>query len=218
MAEENFLLVSLKEDEAKKLAQVISNDTSRRILDLLAKVRDMTESDIAKKLKLPLSTVHYNLQALLKAKLVHVDEFHYSAKGKEVNHYSLASKYVIIAPKDAPETLRDKLRKILPVAFLVGAGAVAVQYFFSGARKIIAEPMLKSADSAVENEMVQEAAPEMLRVAADGAGALAENISHIPPMEVTVNAGPGPAVWFLLGAVFAIVLYIIAEMIVGRKK
>ena len=89
MAKENFLLVSLKESEAKKLAQVISNDTSRKILDFLAGIKDATETDIAKNLDTPLSTVHYNIQALLKAKLVQADEFHYSEKGKEVNHYSL---------------------------------------------------------------------------------------------------------------------------------
>ena len=35
MAKRSFLLVSLKERKAKKLAQVISNETSRKILDYL---------------------------------------------------------------------------------------------------------------------------------------------------------------------------------------
>ena len=33
---EKFLLVSLKEDKAKQLAQVISNESCRKILDYLA--------------------------------------------------------------------------------------------------------------------------------------------------------------------------------------
>jgi DNA-binding transcriptional ArsR family regulator len=61
MASEKFLLVSLKEDEAKKLAQVISNDTSRKILDFLASRKDATETEIATHLEMPLSTTHYNL-------------------------------------------------------------------------------------------------------------------------------------------------------------
>ena len=115
MADESFLLVSLQEDQAKQLAQVISSNTSRKILDFLANTKDATESDIAKGLKVPISTVHYNLQHLLEAKLVHAEEFHYSEKGKEVLHYSLANKYVIISPKAAPESLKEKLMKILPI-------------------------------------------------------------------------------------------------------
>ena len=96
---DKFLLVSLQEKKAQKLAQVISNPTSRRILDYLADHDHATETRIAKELEIPLPTVHYNLQQLVKGGLVSADEFHYSEKGKEVIHYSLANKYIIIAPK-----------------------------------------------------------------------------------------------------------------------
>ncbi len=129
MPKENFILLNLKDDESKQLAQVITNDTSRKILDYLANVKDATESSLAEHLKIPISTIHYNLQALVRAKLVNVDEFHYSAKGKEVNHYSIANKYVIIAPKEAPETLYQKLRKILPVGIIGLAIAGAIQVY-----------------------------------------------------------------------------------------
>src|SRR3989338_10912894 len=99
MAKQSFLLVSLKEDKAKELAQVISNESCRKILDYLAEKEDATESEISKDLQFPISTVHYNLQHLMKAGIINVDEFHYSEKGKEVNHYKLANKYIIIAPK-----------------------------------------------------------------------------------------------------------------------
>ena len=91
MAKNSFLLVSLKEDKAKELAQVISNASCRKILDYLAEKEDATETELAKKLGIPISTVHYNLKHLVKGGLVIVDEFHYSEKGKEVNHYKLAN-------------------------------------------------------------------------------------------------------------------------------
>ena len=75
------------------------NDTARKILDFLSKESSASETDIAKRLKVPLSTIHYNLQALMKANLVEAEEFHYSQKGKEILHYSLANKLIIIAPK-----------------------------------------------------------------------------------------------------------------------
>ena len=99
MTKKSFLLVSLKEDKAKKLAEVISNKTCRKILDYLADKKDATESAIAKDLNIPISTVHYNMKALMTARLVKSDEYHYSEKGKEVSHYRLANQYVIIAPE-----------------------------------------------------------------------------------------------------------------------
>ena len=86
MAKEKFLLLSLSESKTKELAQAVSNDTCRKILDYLAD-KEASESELASKLDIPISTVHYNLQQLQKGGLVVVEEYHYSEKGKEVNHY-----------------------------------------------------------------------------------------------------------------------------------
>ena len=131
MASKNFLLVSLEESKAKELAQIISNDLCRKILDYLsAKEKGATETEISKEMLIPLSTVHYNLQQILKSGIVKTEEFHYSAKGREVLHYSLANKYIIIAPKaTATESLANKLKKILPVVAIVAGTSAAIQLF-----------------------------------------------------------------------------------------
>src|SRR3989338_8736124 len=131
MASKNFLLVSLEESKAKELAQIVSNDVCRRILDYLAvKESHATETEISSELGIPLSTVHYNLKQLLQSGIVKAEEFHYSEKGREVNHYSLANKYIIIAPKaTATESLANKLKKILPVVGVVAATGIAIQLF-----------------------------------------------------------------------------------------
>ena len=114
MGKKSFLLVSLEEDKTKKLTTVLSNDKCRRILDYFSDNDSVTETQVAKDLKLPLSTVHYNIQQLVKTNLIESDEFHYSAKGKEVQHYSLANKYIIISPKPI-YGIKQKLKKILPI-------------------------------------------------------------------------------------------------------
>ena len=98
MAKNNFLLVDLNEKRTKKLAETITSNTSRNILNYLTE-KDDSEANISKELKIPISTVHYHLQKLQEAGLVIVEEFHYSKKGREVNHYKLANKYIIITPK-----------------------------------------------------------------------------------------------------------------------
>lgn len=127
MAKHSFLLVSLQEDKARKLAQAVSNESCRKILDYLTE-NDATETELAKKLNLPLSTVHYNLKQLVDAGLVSSEEFHYSKKGKEVSHYRLANKYIIIAPKST-FGIKEKLKSILPAAVTVATIGFAAQFF-----------------------------------------------------------------------------------------
>ncbi len=132
MTKENFILLSLDDSEAKNIANVVGNKSSKKILDYLAECDDSTESKISKKTGIPISTVHYNLQQLVKVGLVVIEEYHYSEKGKEVNHYKLANKYIIIAPRKV-EGLASKLKGILPAFFSalgLGAMAMIVKNFF----------------------------------------------------------------------------------------
>jgi DNA-binding transcriptional ArsR family regulator len=190
MADESFMLLSLKEGQSKRLAQVIGNETCRRILDYLADRDFTTESTAAKDLGLPLSTVHYNLKALRESGLVVADEFHYSGKGKEVPHYRLAKKYIIIAPREERGVL-DRLKKLWPLAAVaVGVAAVmeAVQRFLLDSGEKVA------ADAGVR--MLAESAPRA-----------AEEASRFPS-PVTV--------WFLVGTLFAIVAFALKDLV--RKR
>ena len=117
----NFVLVSLDEKKGKKIVEAINNETSKKILDALAK-KEHTESELSKSLNIPISTIHYNIKQLMEANLVIVDEFHYSSKGKEVNHYKLANKYIIIAPKVDDDKFMEALKKILPLSAFTAIG------------------------------------------------------------------------------------------------
>lgn len=205
MSKEPFMLVSLKEDKAKKLAQVMSNPTCIRILDYLAN-KEGTESEIAKDLKIPLSTVHYNLQQLAEAKLVVVEEFHYSKKGREVNHYKLANKYIIIAPQEEDESFVERLRQFLPVAILtigVAATLKLLQMFtgtlppspdssasvFSDGMDAIASPMAVEAVEDSSRMMKAEIADEGMGVLADeGVGVLAEDVADSSLLQMATTS------------------------------
>jgi len=192
MPEDSFLLINLKESESKKLAQVISNESSRKILGFLSKKKSATETDIANELKLPLSTVHYNLQALTKAKLVNADEFHYSKRGKEVIHYSLANKYIIIAPKASPKFL-DSLKKIIPAFLVVGvtAGLMKLIQLFN------------------KSNIVKEGG-RMLAATEDAVIAEAQVAQPFITNTFILN--------FMYGAIFAIAVYFIVEILWKNKK
>jgi len=217
MTKKSFLLVSLKENKAKELAQVISNDSCRKILDYLSEKQDATETELAKELGIPISTVHYNMKHLIKAGIVAADEFHYSEKGREVDHYKLANKYIIIAPKST-YGIKEKLKAVLPVSLLalVGAGFIHMytRYFrpgVFGAAKVAAPAMM---EQAVEQaDMI--AAPMMEKAAEEGARAVIEKAPEVV-QEVT-QAAPNYALWFLIGCLFVIALVVIFDLIRAKR-
>ncbi len=183
-----FILVSLNEKKAKKIAEVISNNTCRKILDFLSGRKDATASQIHKELKIPLPTVDYNLKSLMVAKLIKSDEYHYSEKGKEVSHYKIANQYVIIAPAEETASIREKLKSILPVAAIAGLSASMIKLFsgwfsypFSVSKMAVAPLMAKAggarvADSiveSVESEVMYESAPRVVSEAANTLGDVA---------------------------------------------
>lgn len=126
--EETFLLVDLKDEKSKEIAQTISNQTSRQILEYLSEFEEATESKLAKKLNIPISTVHYNLKQLHKANLITAAHFVWSDKGKKMPIYTLAKKLIIIAPKTT-HGFKEKLKKIVPTALFAFASAAFVYYF-----------------------------------------------------------------------------------------
>ncbi len=200
MTEEPFLLVSLEEEKAKSLAQVLSNDTARKILDFLSKVEHSTETEISKQMKVPLSTVHYNLSLLVKTKLVSDEQFTYSEKGKQIIHYSLSNKYVIIAPKKS-ELLKEKLKKFLPVMAVSTVVSIGIKYLWNSFSSFSPAPTLM-----MEKTLIEETADVGARVASSSQEAFT-------PLLQTQEF----ALWFLFGSVFTLLLYFIWAEIIIKK-
>ena len=203
MASKNFLLLSMEDNKIKKVSNVISNDSCRKILDYLSS-KEATESELAEKLQIPISTVHYNLQQLMETGLINAEEFHYSKKGKEVSHYKIANKYIIIAPKKT-FGIKEKLKGILPVALIASGVAAVIQlvsnYFsraniYTSQRAIVAKSV---AESEFKKGVVKSA--QTLGDSTVGASTyiLQQNI----------------ALWFLIGALFALIVYFLISL---RRK
>lgn len=156
MSEEPFVMLSLKDDKAKKLAHALTNKSANKILTYLANHEGASEAEIAKALNLPISTVNYTMKVLVEAKLAVADEYSYSKKGREVNHYKLAKKYIIIAPDDEKESFFDRMKKLLPAATIAVAGAGIVRLWqvlgtnagLTGAEPEMARSMAMESDSA----------------------------------------------------------------------
>lgn len=230
MTEKSFVMVSLKEDKAKELSKTLSNDTAIKILNYLATKKHATETQISKELQIPISTVHYNLKQLSKNKLVITDEYHYSEKGKEIIHYKIANRYIIIAPEE-DEKFLEKLKSFIPVVG-ISVAVSAILYFFSsiyqkagvaatGALQDVSSrmlttsiaPLAESATYTAETDAANMVADEIAKQAAPIATQASQDIIISIPAIALNNA-----LWFLGGAILAILILIVLSYIKHKKN
>ncbi|MDD5191720.1 MAG: beta-propeller domain-containing protein [Candidatus Nanoarchaeia archaeon] len=111
---DKFVLFGLDDENSKSVAEVIGNKTCKKILNFLGDVKEASEKDISDKLGMPINTVEYNLNKLVKSGLVDkAKNFFWSVKGKKIPMYKLARKHIIISPNKKPDL--NYLKSILPV-------------------------------------------------------------------------------------------------------
>src|SRR3989344_705589 len=219
--DETFLLLSLEEQQSKELAQVISNETARKILDYLGKKNEASESQISEALDTPISTVHYNVQQLLKSKLIESKEFEWSEKGKKILYYRLAKKLIVIAPKTS-ESLYNQLKNLIPVT-LITAFVGGLLYYFSKfsekmnvTRNTFSE-LIPASDNAVSSgaEATKGALTQIGADVEKQAGT--EFVNKTTEIITQTRNVTHEALWFFIGAGLVIILLIVITLI-KRKK
>lgn len=101
--EEKLLILQLSED-SRKVARLLSSETSIKILKLLS-TKSMSAGNLADELGVHLNTLKYNLDSLLEAGMIRVRQIKWSQKGREIKVYEAAEKVIIFLPaKDNLET------------------------------------------------------------------------------------------------------------------
>lgn len=94
--EEKLLILQISED-SRKIARILSNEISIRILKLLER-KSMSAADIADELGVRLNTLKYNLDSLLEVGLIRVRQVKWSRKGREIKVYETVGKTIILLP------------------------------------------------------------------------------------------------------------------------
>ena len=123
-AAEKVLILPLGE-ESKKVTKVLSNDSARQMLELLVD-KPMSASEVSEELGVPLTTVKYNLDALIDAGLIKVKETKWSVKGRKIKIYAPIRKLIVVVPdKTDRNSVTDILQKYL-VVLLGAAGLSAI--------------------------------------------------------------------------------------------
>ena len=127
--EDKFILMGLNDENSKYVAEALKNKTCKKILDFLAETKEASEKDISDALNMPINTIEYNLKKLIKSKLIEkTKNFFWSVKGRKIDMYKLARKYIIISPNKTKSI--SYLKQILPIVLVSGVFAIFVKYIF----------------------------------------------------------------------------------------
>ena len=121
-----YLHIDLNDEKASLIAEVLGNKTCKRILNLLADFNELSENDIALKLRIPLNTVEYNLKKLLNAGfIIKASNFFWSVKGKRIPTYKLANKKIIISPRTS---FKGVIASVFAGGLVLGAVKILLNY------------------------------------------------------------------------------------------
>jgi len=192
--DKKYVLISLEDGKAKKISKILGSRTCKKIIDFLSDVKEASEKDIAEALEMPLNTLEYNLKKLVDVEFVEkTKNFFWSKKGKKIPMYKLSNKSVIISPRNK---LSKDIKSVLPAAIISGVGALMIRQYFLFKQKVPGiEQKVFSAESA-------------------------ENFAEvtIQGRDLLVTHFSSAWLWFLTGAIFALMIFLIFKFIKLKQK
>jgi predicted transcriptional regulator len=186
---EKYIMVSFDDEKIKFLSEVLGNKTCKKILVFLLE-NQASESEISKELKIPLNTVDYNIKKLVNTGLIEKATHWWSVKGKKIPVYKVSNKKIIISPIRKLSSIKT----LIPGIIISGIGALLI--------KGLIRPVQFAKDSALESGLK----------AAEAGGNLAASQNALDYLYTLP-----PWMWFLIGAWFGLVLFLIITFI-RRKK
>lgn len=173
-------MIDFNDPRAASVAEVISNKSCKKILSLLAS-SEFSESELASKSGLPVSTVNYSMKKLVASGLVEKTRHLISSKGKSVPMYRVSEKHIVISPK----TL---VRGTLPAIFVGAALALGLKFW--------GDYSVKAVNDAGGNEVAKFATTQV------------QDISSGVVTSTIVNSSNAWA-WFFIGTLIAVLVVLL---------
>ncbi|ASJ12769.1 ArsR/SmtB family transcription factor [Thermococcus thioreducens] len=140
----DYETIDIHDERAKELAQILINEKAIAILHLLED-RALSMSEISRELELPISTVSYHVDKMLKVGLIEVAGKKYGKRLQEVKLYRASNRPILLVPRKSVAKVKKKailgferLHVIsLSIAGLISAGVYAIS-------KDLLAPMVRS--------------------------------------------------------------------------
>lgn len=123
---DNIKIMSTHDEKVKLVGEILSNDSSRKILNLLNDSNEMTINEIAQNTGLSLSLVTHHIKRMQSAQVIKVSRIGRSVKGHKMNYYSATNQSFLIVPSKEPvNSIRSSLKKFSKFFAIGMAGFVS---------------------------------------------------------------------------------------------
>ena len=197
------IVISLDDDRAKYIAEVISNKSCKKILDHLSR-QEGAVSEVANDLKMPINTVDYNIKKLIKSGLIEKANYWWSVKGKKMPTYKVSNKKIIISP-------RKSVAKVFAWTLgLTGLTALTIRELLG---RTTQDLTVNEAASVFSEQMATTGAQKAISATTDSAPIILEGASNSGAGLLSTITNLGPWAWFLIGAWFAVFLFFTITLI-----
>src|SRR3989344_1043841 len=183
------VLLDLHDPRAGQIAEALANPSCKKVLLALSE-QQMSESELARSLGMPLNTIGYTMKKLHACGLIEqTPRVLWSVKGKRVPQYQVSNQRIVISP-------RQRLRGVVPAVLASVVLAVGIKLLGSKSYSSVIEQSTLSAGSAdVQVPMMA-----------------AERSVGVAPAFVDVVSGSasmnGEWLWFLGGALVCMLVFL----------
>lgn len=190
---EHLISLDLDDERTEGIAEILGSKTCKKILSLLSE-KEMSQSEIASELGLPINTVEYNIKKLVGSGFIEADGgFLWSIKGKRILKYHVVNKKIVITPKFS-------LKGVLPVIALSGVAGMFLNRIFEKGYMI----------SETASKTLVENISGPLMATGIASSSAAERTADVANYGNQVASGMGNVgLWFVFGVLFGLLLFLI---------
>ncbi|WP_214019529.1 transcriptional regulator [Methanoculleus sp.] len=123
---DDVVVIQPGDERAQKIARAMASQTANAIIQAFGG-GPLTSSEVARQMKIPITTASYHIENLLDAGLLEVMQTRWSEKGREVKVYGLANQVLIIAsPASDLRSVLQKYATLFGVVVLASLGLWAI--------------------------------------------------------------------------------------------
>ncbi|MEI7718904.1 MAG: winged helix-turn-helix domain-containing protein [archaeon] len=213
---DKIISMDLNDSRMKYISEIFGSESCKKILNLLAE-KELTETDIAKELKMPLNSVDYNVKKLVQAGLIESGSHFWSVRGKRMPSYRVSDKKIVISPKRMSSSVL-----LIPALLVGGLISLTVRKLVE-LNSYVPEVNLMMAKSGVEDSIsaVQTTAGVAMTGLQDSvAERAADAVMTSAPTVAEKTSFIGSIVgweWFLIGIWSGILIFFLLNYIFERR-
>lgn len=210
--------IDIHDEKAKELAQILMNEKAIAILHLVED-RALSISEISRELNLPISTVSYHIDKMLKVGLVEVAGKKYGKRLQEVKLYRASNKPILLVPRKSVHSVRKKAIPGLEMLHVISLGLAGLisAMVYAASKKVLTPVGISGANATYKggNVSVMSTPERMPFIATNTSTAAVQTATNATS---TTPASGGSALPAVLAVAAFILTFLLASYLLRRRS